>query len=158
MPFVGAKIVNNKSFFERTDIELKYFFTQKKRQGVLASLLFFGGWLTEAFETFLIIAVLGITVLPYQVMIFEPIVSLTRSLAFFIPGGLGVMESGYVSAFGSAGLANVVTAGAAFIIIKRSKELFWIVIGLILLWFQGRNVAVGMLGQPLQSEIVPETV
>ena len=72
-------------------------------------------------------------------MIFEPMVSLTRSLAFFIPGGLGVMDSGYVSAFGSAGIANVVTAGAAFIVIKRSKELFWIVIGLFFMWLQGRN-------------------
>ena len=121
-------------------------------------LLFFGGWLTEAFETYLIIAVLGMTVLPYQVMIFEPIVSLTRSLVFFIPGGLGVMDSGYVSAFGSAGIANVATAGAAFILIKRSKELFWIVIGLLFMWLQGRNIAEGMFGQQMQPDIAAEIV
>jgi Lysylphosphatidylglycerol synthase TM region len=158
MPFVGTKVEKNKVFFEQTDFELKFFFVQKRRQGVLAFLLFFGGWLTEAFETYLIIAVLGIQVLAYQVMIFEPMVSLTRSLAFFIPGGLGVMDSGYVSAFGSAGIANVVTAGAAFIVIKRSKELFWIVVGLLFMWLQGRTVAKSMLGQQLQPDIVPEIV
>ena len=68
------------------------------------------------------------------------------------------MDSGYVSAFGSAGIANVVTAGAAFIIIKRSKELFWIVIGLLLMWLQGRSIAESMLGQQLQPDIAPEIV
>ena len=158
LPVVGPKAANNKPFFERTDIQLKDFFIRKRRQGVLAFFLFFGGWLTEAFETYLIIAVLGMTVLPYQVMIFEPIVSLTRSLAFFIPGGLGVMDSGYVSAFGSAGIANVATAGAAFILIKRSKELFWIVIGLLSMWLQGRNIAEGMFGQQMQPDIAAEIV
>ena len=157
-PVIGTRIENNKDFFERTDIELKDFFVHKRRRGLLAFFLFFGGWLTEALETYLIIAALGIKVLPCQVMIFEPIVSLTRSIAFFIPAGLGVIDSGYASAFGSAGIANVATAGAAFIIIKRSKELFWILIGLFFMWLQERTVAESMVGQPLQADYAPEIV
>jgi uncharacterized membrane protein YbhN (UPF0104 family) len=158
MPVLGARVVNNKLFFERTDSELKSFLAENKRRGILAFLLFFCGWLTEAFETYLIIVVLGMKILPYQVMIFEPVVSLVRSLAFFVPAGLGIMDSGYVSAFGSVGIVSVVTAGAAFIIIKRSKELFWILIGLFLLWLQGGGIAERMLVQPVQPEIAAETV
>ena len=155
LPIIGARVENEKLFFERTDSELKKFLAQNKRQGVFAFMLFFCEWLMEAVETYFIIAVLGMSILPSQVMIFEPVVSLVRSLAFFVPGGLGVMDSGYVSAFGSAGIVNVVTASAAFMIIKRSKELFWILIGLFFLWLQGGSIAERMLVQP---EIAPEIV
>jgi len=158
IPFIKTKIENEKLFFERADIELRDFFLHKKRQGGLASLLFFGGWLTEMLETYLILVALGLKVLPYQVMVFEPVVSLTRSLAFLIPGGLGVVDSSYLSAFSSAGIANVVSAGAAFVIIKRSKELFWIIIGLFLTWLQGTSVPEETKAQSLPSDIAPEIV
>ena len=158
MPVLGARVVNNRLFFERTDSELKKFLAQKKRQSALAFALFFCGWMMEAVETYLIIIVLGMKILPYQIMIFEPVVSLVRSLAFFVPAGLGVMDSGYASAFGSAGIVNVATASAAFIIIKRSKELLWILIGLFLLWFQGGGIAERLLVQSVQPEIAAEIV
>ncbi len=156
VPLLGARMENEKTFFDKTDAELRKFFAQKKREGVIAFLLFFAGWLAEAFETYLIIAVLGMTVSPYQVMIFEPVVSLVRSLAFFVPAGLGVMDSSYVSAFGSTGIANVMTASAAFIVVKRSKELFWILVGLFLLWLQGGTIAEQTLLQSMSPEIASE--
>jgi len=155
VPIIGVRVGNERLFFERTDSELKKFLEQNKRRGVFAFVLFFCEWLMEAVETYIIIAVLGMSISPSQVMIFEPVVSLVRSLVFFVPAGLGVMDSGYVSAFGSAGIVNVVTASAAFMIIKRSKELFWILIGLFFLWLQGGSIAERMLVQP---GIAPEIV
>ena len=158
VPYIGPAVEKKEGFFKETDLVLKDFFIRKRKQSILAFFLFFLGWLTEAVETFLILAVLGMSVAPYHVLMFEPLVSLTRSVAFFIPGGLGVMDSGYVSAFGAAGVINAATAGVAFIVIKRSKELFWIVAGLTLLWIQGGKGVQEVMGEVLRPEIAPEIV
>ena len=68
--------------------------------------------------------------LPFAtVFAFEASVSLLRSLACFAPGGLGVQDLGYVAALGALGVPDALTAGAAFVVMKRAKELFWAAVG-----------------------------
>lgn len=158
IPFIRGRVERQSLFFERTDIVLKDFFIHKRRKSVFACLLFFGGWLTEMLETYLILVALGTKVLLYQVMLFEPVVSLMRSLAFVLPGGLGVIDSGYLTAFASVGIGTALIGGVAFVIIKRSKELFWIIIGLVLMWLQGGKVPDSTLVPSLKPGIAPEII
>ena len=54
-----------------------------------------------------------------------------RNAAFFVPAGLGIQDAGYLaflSAFGAAA-----PLAAAFIVVKRTKELIWIAIGYVAL-------------------------
>jgi len=52
-----------------------------------------------------------------------------RSVGCFAPGGLGVQDLGYVAALGALGVPDAVTAGAAFVVMKRAKELAWALVG-----------------------------
>jgi len=114
--------------------------SQHKKNLVIASILFFIGWMTELLETYLILYGLGAQLSFLTVAFFEPIVSLLRSIAFIIPAGLGVMDAGYISSFKTFGIENAVTFAAAFILVKRAKEIFWSVIGIVLTIILGGNI------------------
>ena len=61
-----------------------------------------------------------------------------RSFAFVLPAGLGVQDAGYITMFDALSGTRLATLGAAFVLVKRAKELFWILVGYILL-FLGRR-------------------
>lgn len=105
--------------------------------GLPATLLFLASWLMEAVEAYVILRLLGVEVGFVEVMAFDGVLSVVRSLAFFTPGGLGVQDLGFLFFFDAMGLPGGAAAGAAFVIIKRSKELFWVLVGALLLLIKG---------------------
>ncbi|MCK9409930.1 MAG: flippase-like domain-containing protein, partial [Bacteroidetes bacterium] len=82
--------------FLAADRMLSTFFVSHRVSGAVSFLFFTFGWLTELAETILVIAFLGVSITIPQSMLFEPVVSLLRSVAFILPAGLGVMDAGYV--------------------------------------------------------------
>ncbi|WP_437961386.1 hypothetical protein WME76_18240 [Sorangium sp. So ce119] len=70
---------------------------------------------------------------------FEVVLAMLRAAAFMVPSGLGVQDAGYVALLGALGVPGAVTVGAAFVLIKRAKEIVWIALGL-LVFFGGRVV------------------
>lgn len=132
--------------FVEADEHLTKFTGSRKHTTASAIVMFMGGWMMEAVETYLILSLLGANVSFVQVMLFEPSLSLLRALAFFMPAGLGVLDLGYVTFFQACGIADYLTLGAAFLIIKRTKELFWIAVGYSLLFLM-RNRPNEMLVQ-----------
>ena len=92
-----------------------------------------GGWFAEAGETWVLLRLLGVDLSFAAVLAFEPVVSFARSAAFFIPAGLGVQDAGYMAFLQHAGIADAVNRAAAFVLLKRFKELVWIAVGWILL-------------------------
>jgi uncharacterized membrane protein YbhN (UPF0104 family) len=81
------------------------------------------GWLLEAAEAWLILRLLGVPVTAGQAIALEALVSVARSAAFAVPGGLGVQDLGY-----HALLRGVVgePAAVAFVLLKRARDLTWI--------------------------------
>jgi uncharacterized membrane protein YbhN (UPF0104 family) len=72
-----------------------------------------------------------------QVFAFEAGLSLVRSTAFFVPAGLGVQDLGYLAFFTALGIPDALTLGTAFLLLKRTKELFWVTTGYgLLLWLR----------------------
>ncbi len=82
-------------------------------------------FVAEAAETLLLLRLLGVQVTPAQVLAIEPVVSLVRSMAVFAPAGLGIQDLGYVSLLYLLGVPNAGAAAAAFVLLKRLKELVW---------------------------------
>ncbi|NTV46419.1 MAG: flippase-like domain-containing protein [Chlorobiales bacterium] len=74
------------------------------------------GWLMESVDTFVILWVLGVDISFVQVLAFETILSLVRSLVFFIPSGLGVQDLGYVAFLSALGVPDSMTIAGAFIL------------------------------------------
>jgi len=99
-----------------------------------ASLLLFTlVFVVESLETLLLLRLLGTPVTFGQAVAVEPLASLLRGLAFFAPAGLGVQDLGYVTLLGLVGVPGAAAAGAAFVLLKRLKELVWVGAGWSLL-------------------------
>lgn len=104
-----------------------------RRQRAQACAWFTLVYLAESLETLALLRLLGAEVTPWQVLAFEPLVSLLRALVFFVPAGLGVQDLGYVALLRLVGTPRAAAFGAAFVALKRLKELAWIAGGWSLL-------------------------
>jgi len=96
------------------------------RPRAAAVLLFALVFAAESLETFLLLRLLGAPVTLGQTVAVEPLASLLRALAFFAPAGLGIQDLGYVALFRLVGLPGAASVSAAFVVLKRLKELAWV--------------------------------
>jgi uncharacterized membrane protein YbhN (UPF0104 family) len=123
------RLEHSRERFTATDDNLARFFRGSLLGASAPGLCFLTMWTLEAFETFLILRLLGIS-LPFEaVAALEVAVSFSRHVAFVLPGGLGVQDLAYVAALRALGVAEPLAAGAAFVLIKRAKECTWALIG-----------------------------
>jgi len=97
----------------------------------------FVGWIAVAGETFLILRLLGASPTFVQAVALESTASVLRIVFFFLPGGLGASEVGFVTLLGAFGFPDAITLSAAYIAVKRLKEALWIAAGYVLLWITG---------------------
>lgn len=100
---------------------------------VHVGVLFYFGFLIEAIESYLILKLIGADISFIQVLAFDASVSLIRSAAVFVPAGLGFQDMGYLAFFHAFGVPDASNVGAAFVLVKRAKEVFWILFGYAML-------------------------
>ena len=115
--------------FHSTDARLGALFRSSPARLAVGCVFFVGAWSLESVETWLLLRLVGVDLSLRAVFAFEASVSLLRSVGCFAPGGLGVQDLGYVAALRALGVPDAVTAGAAFILLKRAKELAWSLVG-----------------------------
>jgi uncharacterized protein (TIRG00374 family) len=94
---------------------------------LLASLAFLGAWCFEALESVLLLHLAGADVGFAPVFAVEAGLSLVRSAVVIAPSGLGVVDLGYATVLPMLGA----DAGAApaFVLLKRAKEVVWVLFG-----------------------------
>ncbi|HXX63845.1 MAG TPA: lysylphosphatidylglycerol synthase domain-containing protein [Bacteroidota bacterium] len=126
---------------ERIDRYAQTFAASHKRRLALSLGAFLAGWITSASESFVILALLGAGASLAQALTMEVVASILRIAFFFIPSALGAAEIGYATLIASFGSADPVLVSAAFIAIKRSRELLWIALGYLALAFSARSHA-----------------
>lgn len=119
--------------FETMDAGARAFFAAPLRVRARCFAMFLLEWFIEGLETFLILRCISAPVSLGQALVLDGVGSLLRSLAFFVPAGLGFQDGAQVWLLRSFGFGDAPTTGAAFIFIKRTKELFWIVTGGLIL-------------------------
>jgi hypothetical protein len=128
---VRAWAAAKKASFARTDSGFAAFATRAGQTRVRAAFaLLYAAWLVESFEAYVILHALGVDIDFARVIAFEAGLSLVRSAAFFAPAGIGVQDAGYLAFIGDIASPG---AGAAFVLVKRAKEIVWIAIGYALL-------------------------
>ena len=93
----------------------------------LATLVFLAGWLLDAVETALALRVLGVPLPIGAVLAVETCLSLARSAAAIVPGGLGVQDLGYATALVAVGVAP--ETATAFVVLKRGRDLVCVAVG-----------------------------
>jgi uncharacterized membrane protein YbhN (UPF0104 family) len=119
--------------FMDTDQHVRVVLQSHARGLVVAFLWILAGWFAEALETWVLLKLLAMDLSFAAVLAFEPVVSFARSAAFFIPAGLGVQDAGYMAFLQRAAIPDAVNKAAAFVLLKRFKEVVWIAVGWILL-------------------------
>ncbi len=124
-----ARLAGHSAAFHATDGALSSLFRAPPRRFILPLAGFGAAWLVEALETWLILWLLGAPVGFATAGGIEVVLSLVRNIVFVVPAGLGVQDFGYAACFTGFGLPEGASLAAAFILLKRSKELFWIGVG-----------------------------
>jgi uncharacterized protein (TIRG00374 family) len=114
---------------ESLDAQMAAFYREHPGRGFLSLALFFLSWMTHAIEVFLIFWLLGHPISWGLAVCLDALAMLFTALGFFIPVSLGVQDGGNILL--ALGFNLGATLGAAFSIIRRLREAFWMGLGLI---------------------------
>jgi uncharacterized membrane protein YbhN (UPF0104 family) len=131
--WLGGWLERNALRFQRADDHLLDFFEKERGARALPMLLYSLGWLVRGAETFVFLRLLGVDVPLTTALVIETAIIVVRSAAVPLPAGLGVQDVGYVLCFRALGVPEASTVGTAFVLLKRGKDLFWILLGFPLL-------------------------
>jgi uncharacterized protein (TIRG00374 family) len=135
--WLGSWLERNAVRFQRADDHLLQFFEKERGALVPPMILYSAGWLVRGVETWLFLHLLGAEVSFATALVVETAIIVVRSVAVPVPAGLGVQDVGYVLCLRALGVSDATTVGTAFVLLKRAKDLFWILVGFALAVPQG---------------------
>jgi uncharacterized protein (TIRG00374 family) len=113
---------------QRMDQMLVSYYTQHRGRLVVALVFHFIGRMLGAVEVVLIMWSLRMPVSPIVALTVEAIGAGVRFATFFLPGSLGALEGANAAAFSALGMGA--SAGLAFILLRRARQVVWIGLGL----------------------------
>ncbi|MFQ5532304.1 MAG: flippase-like domain-containing protein [Candidatus Methylomirabilales bacterium] len=107
--------------------------TLYQNRKILSGCLLFSvlAWLASPIETYFFLWALGTPVEPMTAIAIQALVLGVKASTFFIPGGIGAQEGGNVLIF--LGLGMSPETAMAYSLLRRGREIAWILIGLAVL-------------------------
>jgi uncharacterized protein (TIRG00374 family) len=123
--------------FQRTDEHMLTFFARERGALALPLLLYAGGWTLRGVEVLLFLRAVGVDVAFATALVLENALIAVRSAAVPVPAGLGVQDVGYVLFLKAIGVPAATTVGAAFVLLKRGKDLIYVLLGFALMAMAG---------------------
>jgi uncharacterized protein (TIRG00374 family) len=131
--WMGDWLARHAGRFQRADEHMLQFFRRDPRGLVVPMLLYCAGWVVRGMESLVFLYLLDVTI-PFNVaVLLESTLVLVRSVAVPVPAGLGVQDVGYVLSLRAIGIPDAITVSAAFVLMKRGRDVFWILVGFLLL-------------------------
>ena len=109
------------------------FYRTQPRRFYASTALYFCGWLLDTVEIFLVAWLLDMPITWTQALVMEAFTGVAKVLGMWIPGSLGVQESGIVLLGRLAGLPD--TLASAYALIRRARELVFVAAGMLLLYW-----------------------
>lgn len=123
---------DQEGFLADLDTAMSQFYRQYPSRAALAFFLFFLSWLLHSVEVFLMFWLLGHPISPGMAVCLDALAMLFTALGFFIPAAMGVQEGGNILL--ALGFKLGFDLGAAFSILRRIREAFWLCLGLVVVW------------------------
>ncbi len=124
---------------QEMDRTIRGFYSENRRTFYVALGTFFLAWLCETLEVYAILYYLDVGVDVWTSISIAALTVFIKGGTFFIPGSLGAQEGGYTLLLISFGYTEV--TGITFALIRRMREILWIVIGLgCLLLLKGKDL------------------
>jgi putative membrane protein len=122
------------------------FYRNDRPHFALSTAAYLSGWMADSLEIFLVSHLLGMPIDFTQALAVEAFISVAKGLGIFVPGALGVQESGIVFLCYVFGLPPAL--GISYAIIRRGREVVYAAIGGLFLYadgfsFRGRVATIG---------------
>lgn len=109
------------------DDQIGAFYREHKRRFLACAGVFWLGWLLDAVEIFIVARLMGVSMTWQQALAVEAFISVAKVLGVFVPGAVGVQESGVVLLCRLAGLPE--PFGVAYALFRRGRELLYAAVG-----------------------------
>ncbi|NTV21777.1 MAG: flippase-like domain-containing protein [Chlorobium limicola] len=139
VPFrkLKAWLLEKESGFLDTDQALNSYRGFPAGGRLLAMFYYVLAWFMLTAESYIILTLLGVEISFYQIFAIDIALAMLRSLFFFIPSGLGVQDLGYLLFFQALGIHDFAADGAAFVLLRRFKEVLWYSFGYGVMFLSG---------------------
>lgn len=133
----GKSIVQALGQMQALDDRLAEAYTQDRRRFVLAVAMTLANWMLGVVELWVTMWLLGFPITLAEAWCADAAVELVRAATFFIPAGIGTQEAALVLVLGH--ITGQPPLGFAVAIIRRAREIVWIVWGFAINWFAYRG-------------------
>jgi uncharacterized protein (TIRG00374 family) len=124
-----AVLKEKEGFFTELDSWMATFYREYPGRALLAFVLFFLSWLLHGVEVYLMFWLLGHPIGWGLAICLDALAMLFTALGFFIPAAVGIQEGGNILL--AMGFNLGMALGAAFSILRRLREAFWLSLGLV---------------------------
>lgn len=135
---VSATLEEKKKTLLEIDCKITDFYRKRKRTFYLALSLELVARLVAPLEYLFILKSVGITISFLQAIYISAGFSLVSNVLFFVPFEMGVREGTLYLILKSLGLTSGI--GIFVAVVTRIREIFWILVGLIMVQLSGRSV------------------
>lgn len=135
LPFRIQRLTRRGDSLRRLDQRIFDFYRKDRRHFVMSTLTYFAGWMADTLEILIVSHLLGMPVDWSQALAIEAFISVAKALGIFVPGALGVQETGVVFLFYLFGLPS--TLGVSYAIIRRGRDVVYALIGGAFLYSEG---------------------
>jgi uncharacterized protein (TIRG00374 family) len=129
-----AAMETRRARIEEVDRTISGFYRLHPRRFFASTGFYFGGWIFDTLEIYLVSHLLGMPITWWQALCVEAFTGVAKALGMWVPGSLGVQESGIVLLGRLAGLPD--TLSFAYALLRRAREIIFVVIGWMLLYGQ----------------------
>jgi len=116
----------------KLDDQTYAFYHRDRARFFYSTAAFLMGWLADTLEIYVICHLLGLPLAWMEALAIEAFISVAKAMGIFVPGALGVQETGVVLLFQIFGLP--IPIAVAYAILRRGRELFYVLIGGALLY------------------------
>lgn len=140
LPFLKSihrKLASKEESLLKIDEEIKQLYNQRKNHFYLALFFEYAARMVASLEFLFILKAIGTDITFMEAFYISAGSSLIINLFFFMPFELGTREGGLYLVLDSLGLAAGV--GIYIGLVNRVREFFWILIGLVLIQFNGKK-------------------
>jgi uncharacterized protein (TIRG00374 family) len=136
LPFRSPRIESHKPKLLALDQTIFGFYREHPGRFYRSTALYLCGWTLDTVEIYLVAHLLGVPITWPQALVVEAFTGVAKVLGMWLPGSVGVQESGIILMGKLVGLPDAFVA--AYALIRRARELVFAAIGM-LLFYTGRN-------------------
>lgn len=131
---IGA-LTRHAASLRELDTRIFDFYRNDRRHLLFSTSAYFAGWMADALEIFFVAYLLGMPIDFTQALAVEAFITVAKALGVFVPGALGVQDSGIVFLCYLFGLPAAL--GVSYAIIRRGRELIFALLGAVFLYAEG---------------------